>query len=95
VKLAGEQQLRIRELRGACGNEACDKCGKVLAEVRFTVKDQPGEWCSRLCRDGEVANRGNCQHCKSALPIGFRRGARYCDAACKKAAQRAKVQLAA
>ena len=53
MKLTGEQQLRIRELHGVCGNEACDKCGKVLAEVRFTAKDQPGEWCSRLCRDGQ------------------------------------------
>jgi hypothetical protein len=53
MKLTGEQQLQIRESHGVCGNEACDKCGQVLAEVRFTVKDQPGEWCARLCRDGQ------------------------------------------
>ncbi len=53
MKLTSEQQLRISELHGVCVNEACDKCGKVLAEVRFTVKDQSGEWCSRLCRDGQ------------------------------------------
>jgi hypothetical protein len=53
MKLTGEQQLRIRELHGVGVNEACDKCGKVLAEVRFTIKDQPGEWCSRLCQDGQ------------------------------------------
>jgi hypothetical protein len=53
MKLKTEQQQTIRDKHGICVNEACDKCGKVLAEVRFTVKDQPGEWCSRLCRDGQ------------------------------------------
>src|ERR1700756_4377957 len=81
MKLTSEQQLRIRELHGVCVNEVCDKYGKVLAEVRFTIKDQPGEWCSRLCRDGIATNRSKCQHCNSVLPIGLRRGARYCDAA--------------
>jgi hypothetical protein len=95
MKLTSEQQLRIRESHGICVNEVCDKCGQVLAEVRFTIKDQPGEWCSRLCRGDVATNPGKCQHCNSVLPIGLRRGARYCDAACKKAAQRAKVRLAA
>lgn len=54
MKLTREQQQRIRELHGICVNEACDRCGQVLAEARFTRKDKPGEWCSRKCRDGEA-----------------------------------------
>jgi hypothetical protein len=41
--------------------EACDKCSKLLGPVRYTRKDEPGEWCSRECRgdaDREVVRRG-------------------------------------
>lgn len=55
MKLTSEQQKQIRDKHGICVNEACDRCGHVLAEVRFTRKDEPGEWCSRECRDGVEA----------------------------------------
>ena len=95
MRLTTEQQQTIRDKHSICVNEVCDKCTRPLNEIRYTVKDQPGEWCSRLCRDGAAALPGKCQHCNAALPIDLRRGAKYCDAACKKAAQRAKLQLAA
>ena len=50
MKLSAEQQAGVRV------NEACDKCGQVLGWVRFTCKDEPGEWCSRQCRDGVEAH---------------------------------------
>jgi hypothetical protein len=95
MKITTEQQQTIRDKHGICVNEACDKCGLLLGEIRFTIKDQPGEWCSRQCRGGAVVSVGKCQHCKAALPTGLRRDAKYCDATCKKAVQRAKVQPAA
>ena len=53
MKLTDEQS---RELFCRMGNylrEACGRCGKPLAEVRWTRRGEPGEWCSKLCRDGE------------------------------------------
>jgi phage FluMu protein Com len=41
MKLTAEQQARALAVHGVCANEACDKCGKVLAEVRYTRKDTP------------------------------------------------------
>ena len=55
MKLTVERSRKILAEHGAYISGACDKCGKLLAEVRFTVKGQPGEWCSRECRDGEAA----------------------------------------
>ncbi len=58
MKLTTEQQEKIRLERGICVNEVCDGCHALLGEVRFTRYGQPGEWCSRECRDGiEAAQR--------------------------------------
>jgi hypothetical protein len=55
MKLTTEQQRELRERHGICADEACDSCRKVLGEVRFTRIGEPGEWCSRQCRDGLAA----------------------------------------
>ena len=92
MKLSAEQQAAIRERYGVCVNEACDKCGQVLGRVRFTCKDEPGEWCSRECRDGVEAHApGTCKGCGARLPEGKRRGALYCDDACRKLATRSRT----
>ena len=58
MKLATEQAYQALAKHGCYFTDACDKCGKLLGELRFTVKGEPGEWCSRECRDGEaVAQR--------------------------------------
>ncbi len=50
-----EAQIRaLLAKHGVYITEACDKCGQLLGHVRFTIYGEPGEWCSRLCRDGEV-----------------------------------------
>ena len=54
MKLTEQQQIELRE-RGIVANEACDKCGTILGAVRFTRRGEPGEWCSRECRDGLAA----------------------------------------
>ena len=38
--------------RGIYVTEACDTCGQLLDPVRYTRRGEPGEWCSRACRDG-------------------------------------------
>jgi len=54
VRLSGEQQRLVRGERGVIANEVCDACGTVLGCVRFTRKGEPGEFCSRECRDGKA-----------------------------------------
>ena len=55
MKLTTEQAYQALVKHGCFLTAACDKCGKLLAELRFTRKGEPGEWCSRECRDGEAA----------------------------------------
>jgi len=54
MRLSVEQRKILRDERGVIGNEACDTCGKILGCVRFTRKGEPGEFCSRECRDGKA-----------------------------------------
>jgi hypothetical protein len=52
-------EVRSRELLAqhrVFANEACDRCGRILGCVRFTIAGSPGAWCSRLCRDGAEAS---------------------------------------
>jgi hypothetical protein len=78
VKLTAEQEARAFAAYGVCGNEACDRCGKVLAEVRWTRRDMPETYCSQLCRDGVERTKGRCDGCGVDL-AGKRRGARWCS----------------
>ena len=55
MKLTVAQAYQALAKHGCYLTGACDKCGKLLSEIRFTVKGEPGEWCSRECRDGEAA----------------------------------------
>lgn len=55
LHLNSEQQQIIRDRYGVCVNEACDTCGQIVGWVRFTRRTEPGEWCSRECRDGTEA----------------------------------------
>src|SRR5271156_43230 len=56
TKLTAEQQEALHA-RGVWANEACDACGKLLGAVRWTKRGEPGEWCSKLCRDGESSSQ--------------------------------------
>jgi hypothetical protein len=55
MTLRHEQQEALRREHGVCANEACDACGKVLGAVRYKRRGEPGEWCSKVCRDGTGA----------------------------------------
>ena len=85
VKLMHEQSQKILREHGVWVNSACDKCGAVLGPIRYTRRDERGEWCSRFCRDGvEHKALGLCQTCGVAL-IGKRIDARFCSDNCRKA----------
>jgi len=89
MHLTREQSYALLEKHGCYVTEVCDKCGQIIGPVRFTMRDDKGVWCSRECRDGkEVHEPGTCLHCKAKLPGGRRRGALFCDDACRKASQR-------
>jgi len=83
MQLAEAQTRALFDTYGVCVSEACDRCGKILGHVRFTRYDEPGEWCSRLCRDGVEHKAGACQSCGASLK-GKRRGSRFCSDTCRK-----------
>ncbi len=90
--LPAEVRRRLQEERCIYVTEACDHCGQLLGPIRFTRKDESGVWCSRECRDGKETHApGTCKHCHATLPKNQRRGASYCDHACKQAAYRSKT----
>jgi len=89
------QSYELLAKYGCYVTEACDKCGQILGPVRYTRKNETGAWCSRQCRDGaEAREPKNCRHCGAKLPEGKRRGAAFCDDACKQAAHRTKSRTA-
>jgi hypothetical protein len=91
MRLTAEQSYALLEKYGCYITEACDKCGQILGAVRYTRQGQLGEWCSRQCRDGiEAREPKTCKNCKARLPENKRRGAAFCDDACKQAAHRTK-----
>jgi hypothetical protein len=51
MKLTPEQ-IEENFKAGIYLQDACDKCSKLLAEIRYTKKGERGEWCSEICRDG-------------------------------------------
>ena len=93
MRLTAEQQARVFAEYGVCVNEACDRCGKFLAEVRWIRKDKQETYCSQLCRDNGVSksvNDGKCGYCGLKLPSDHRRDAQYCDRTCRQYAYLAR-----
>jgi hypothetical protein len=50
VLLTVQQSYELLAKHGVYACDICEKCGVVLGAVRFTLKGEPGEWCSRECR---------------------------------------------
>jgi hypothetical protein len=102
MRLTTVQQAALTAKHGICANEACDTCRRPLDYLRITRQNEPGEWCSRVCRDGSEAaarytatrkkpNVGRCWHCGLSLHGDKRTGTKYCDATCSRNARFAKV----
>ena len=89
MQLSITQSYLLLDRFGVFSREACDLCGQILGHVRFTRQRESGVWCSRQCRDGiEAREPGSCRQCRAKLPDGKRRGAVFCDDACRKAFRR-------
>ncbi len=77
MKLTREQIQILFCERGVWITEACDRCGKLLGAVRWTIKGQPGEWCSAQCRDGIKAPEPKvAASAQSKRRVGSRRSGR-------------------
>ncbi len=82
--LTNEQSAKIWRTHGAWVREACDKCGKVILDsVTWTIRGEPGVYCSQVCRDGFAEAYGKCRQCGASL-AGKKRGTEFCDAKCRK-----------
>lgn len=87
-------EMHIHELRQTHGvyvAEACDRCGKILGHIRWTILGESGTWCSRRCRDGVDHPPGICCGCGTPL-AGKRKGAIYCGRTCRMRKVRRAVQ---
>ena len=84
MKLTAELQAKVFAVYGVCANEACDKCSRVLGEVRWTRKDEPETYCSQTCRDNKPVASGTCLHCMLPLPKDHSPLSRYCDRTCRQ-----------
>jgi hypothetical protein len=91
MKLIREQSQKLLRECGVWITEACDKCGKLLGPVRWTVRGESGAWCSRKCRDGVDHQPGVCRGCGTTL-AGKRRGTMYCGRTCRMRKVRKEVQ---
>src|ERR1700740_3063619 len=86
MELTTQQSYTLLDKYGAYITELCDVCGKGIGPISFTRRGDSGVWCSRECRDGKEAHEpGTCKGCGGRLPEGKRRGATFCDDACRKA----------
>jgi hypothetical protein len=89
MHLTTAQSYELVAKHGVYACDICEKCSAVLGAVRFTRKGESDEWCSRQCRDGGNAHEpGTCKECRAKLANSKRRGASYCDDACRKAHER-------
>jgi len=81
MKLLQALSQNFLERRGFWITEACDKCGQLLGSVRWTRKEERGEWCSAECRDGiRVALKANTRCCRECGVVleGKRADSEFC-----------------
>ncbi len=50
MMLTTARACRLLERFGVYALFVCDKCGAILGAVRYTRREDGGEWCSRECR---------------------------------------------
>lgn len=57
MNLTAEQACEVFERTGSRINSACDACGRILGAVRWTIRGESGEWCSRECREPQLPEK--------------------------------------
>src|SRR5580700_7609976 len=82
MRLSEEQSRRVLRKHGVYFTEVCDRCGTVLGPIRWTIRGDPGAWCSQKCRDGIERRARTCQGCGVSL-LGKRKGAHFCSDVCR------------
>jgi hypothetical protein len=82
MRLAEAQSRLLLCAHGAYVTEVCDRCGAVLGSIRWTIRGEPGAWCSQKCRDGIERLARTCQGCGVSLR-GKRKGAHFCSDVCR------------
>jgi hypothetical protein len=86
MQLTEAQRRELLQTHNVYVAEVCDRCGRILGHVRYTRRNQPGEWCSKICRDGVDLKVGVCQGC--GVPLnGKRSHAKFCSDTCRKRKQ--------
>jgi hypothetical protein len=90
MQLNEGQSRKLMRTHGIYAKEACDRCGRILGPVRWTLRDQQGAWCSPKCRDGVDRSPGVCRGCGTPLN-GKRKDAMYCNRTCRMRTVRREV----
>ena len=79
MQLNRQQRQKPQNERGIWVTDACDKCGQLFGSVRWTRKDEPGEWCPQACRDG-IAVSAPTSNSKGYFECGTRLDGKRVDA---------------
>jgi hypothetical protein len=89
MQLAAKRSYQLLAQFDVYALEACKPMRTLLESVRYTLKDDFGEWCSRECRGGTEAHAPGRSKGMEGKTAG-RKAARtlFCDDACRKAFQR-------
>jgi hypothetical protein len=89
LRISEDQSRALLAKHNVFVRDVCDKCAKILGPIRFTRHGEPGQWCSKNCRDGFERKAGTCLGC--GVPLnGKRKGALFCSDVCRK---RWKVEI--
>jgi hypothetical protein len=94
MQLSEAQSRELLRTHGVYVSEACDGCGNILGQVRYTRQGEKGESCSQLCRDGLEHKAGVCRGCGTPLN-GKRKDAIYCNRTCRMRKVRRATQESA
>ena len=91
MQLNETQSRELVQTHGVYVTNISDRCGQILGHIRYTWRNEPGEWCSRACRDGIDHSPSVCRGCGTSL-AGKRRGTIYCDRTCRMRTVRKQVR---
>ncbi len=80
MRLTEARSRELLRVHGIYAREVCDGCRKILGHLRFTRYGEPGEWCSRQCRDGVEAAAQYVATRKGGRPPKYRTQGERCKA---------------
>jgi len=101
MEISAHELAYVRS-QGLYITQLCDGCGRLLNQtVQYTIAGRREVYCSAVCRDTALfsdrhdvkkwATPGKCAYCGGSLK-GKKRGALYCDDACRMRHTRVREQ---